>query len=603
MQINGGYRVIMKKIKKIAAMLLAGTFMLSALCGCNGNGSGDDSGKVDTTNTVTDKAETSDAPDDTSAEAAGSTTMPETSAPSPTVARDPSGKYRVLFIGNSFTYYNDMNKPNGNFYSIAKNAGYNVIVDSVYKGAYALRQFLDEKDTYGKQVRAKLGANKYDIVIIQEQSYLPISDPGDFYDSCREFKKLIEANGAEMWLYETWGYKTGHSALAAYGRSTADMEMKLRAAYAAIGDELGVPVMYAGAAFSKVFAEDPKIELYHTDSKHPGVNGSYLIAWTIFGSTFGVDPASLTYNGILNAGYAATLRAAASEIVRNGAPVDDGYCTSSVGVVRVIKQSYVDAAKTKMLTSAPSSPIISVITRDSAVVGDGWMRMKSDAGKTFSGIRGDKDKVASPECSDTALSDAQRADIADIGYGVSVIGITHMDSTKKGAMTTATEAGNTNSVMNLVNGHWGSSYMAAMFFDEDMYRITGEMDNSSHYTGLITLNFGSKMTFDAIGYMSGSLKGFPQAQDVFVSDDGVNWTKVESACYDVLGTPLKSVSDKARDPWNNNNPTVEVLFSMSGVSGKYIRIGIYRGGEVNGNTTGLDAINTRELVVHGKAAE
>ena len=36
----------------------------------------------------------------------------------------------------------------------------------------------------------------------------------------------------------------------------------------------------------------------------------------------------------------------------------------------------------------------------------------------------------------------------------------------------------------------------------DMYRITGEMDNSSHYTGLITLNFGKKMTFDAIGYMS-----------------------------------------------------------------------------------------------------
>lgn len=42
---------------------------------------------------------------------------------------------------------------------------------------------------------------------------------------------------------------------------------------------------------------------------------------------------------------------------------------------------------------------------------------------------------------------------------------------------------------------------------------------------------------------------------------------------------------------------------MAGVSGKYIRIGIYRGGEVNGNTTGLDAINTRELVVHGHEAE
>ena len=590
----------MKKLKTITAILLVGAFALSALCGCGGDG-----GKKDPQDTTDQPTENTTSAPETSTSAPETTAPqpPQTEAPAALNARDTSKKYRVLFIGNSFTYYNDMNKPVGIFYNIAKKAGYDLIVDSVYKGAYTLRQFLDEKDTYGKQVREKLNANKYDIVIIQEQSYLPISDPGDFYESCRDFKKLIEANGAEMWLYETWGYKEGHASLAQYGKSTADMEMKLRAAYAAIGEELGVPVMNAGAAFTKVIAEDPKIELYHTDKKHPGVNGSYLIAWTIFGSTFGVDPATLTYNGTVSAENATVLRAAASEIVRNGAPVDESYRTSSVGVIRIEKKSYVDSTKTKMLSAAPSSPIISVLTRDSAVVGNGWMKMKADATKTFSGIRGDKDKIASSECSDKELTDAQKADIADIGYGVSVIGISHMDGTKKGAINTNTAAGVTSSVMNLVNGHWGSSYMAAMFFDEDMYRITGEKDNSEHYTGLITLNFGSKMTFDAIGDMSGSLKGFPQAQDVYVSDDGVNWTKVESACYDVLGASLKSVSAKSSDPWNGNVPTVEVLFSMSGVSGKYIRIGIYRGGEVNGNTTGLDAINTRELVVHGRAAE
>lgn len=591
----------MKNLRRIIAALLTATFVLTAFCACNGGTGNDTTSEPDTTTAPTPDNSTASDPETTVPE----TTEAETTAPAPAVLtpRDKSAKYRVLFIGNSFTYYNDMNKSNGIFYNIAKNAGYDVVVDTVYKGAYTLRMFLDEKDTYGKQLRSKLNANKYDIVIIQEQSYLPISDPGNFYDSCREFKKLIDAHGAELWLYETWGYKTGHSGLAQYGKSTADMEMKLRAAYAAIGSELNIPVMYAGAAFTKVFTENPKIELYHTDSKHPGPNGSYLIAWTIFGSIFGVDPATLTYDGSVNSAYAATLRETASVIVREGAPVDESYRTSSVGVVYVAKQSYVDSTKTKMLTSVPSSPIISVVMRDSAVTDDGWMTLKTDASKTFSGIRGDKDKVASSECSDKELTDAQKADIADIGYGVSVIGILSMDASKKGTINTSTAAGVTNSVMNLVNGHWGSSYMAAMFFDEDMYRITGEMDNSSHYTGLITLNFGKKMTFDAIGYMSGSLKGFPQAQDVFVSDDGVTWTKVESACYDVLGASLKSVSNKTADPWNGNNPTVEVLFSMAGVSGKYIRIGIYRGGEVNGNTTGLDAINTRELVVHGHEAE
>jgi hypothetical protein len=61
------------------------------------------------------------------------------------------------------------------------------------------------------------------------------------------------------------------------------------------------------------------------------------------------------------------------------------------------------------------------------------MTYKKDASKTFSGIRGDKDKVASPLISSATLTEAQKLDIADIGYGVSVIGISHIDDTKSGA--------------------------------------------------------------------------------------------------------------------------------------------------------------------------
>ncbi|MDD7675432.1 MAG: discoidin domain-containing protein [Eubacteriales bacterium] len=548
-----------------------------------------DTTPVNTTDATTTPADTTTEADTTTAASGDNSTV-----------RDPSKKLRILLIGNSFTYYNDMNQPKGIFYNIVKNAGYDVIVDSVYKGGYYLRQFLDENDTYGKQVLSRLKSNiKYDIVVIQEQSAQPIADPGEFYDSCRAFKQLIDANGAEMWLYETWGYKTGNSGLAKYGKSTFDMEMKLRAAYTAIGEELGVPVVYAGAAFSKVFKENPAVELYHTDLKHPGEMGSYLIAWTLFGTIFGVDPATLTYNGSVSQSNADILRAAASDISLNGAPVDPSYKTSSAGVVSK-NPTYVDADKTRMLTSAPGSQIISVVKRDSDVTGDGWVKVYGATG-TFSGIRGDKDKIASTESSATQLTDAQKADIADIGYGVSVIGISHMDATKKGAVNTKNDGGVTNSVINLVNGHWGSSFMAAMYFNKDTYNINGEKDANSHYTGLITLNFGSKMKFDAIGYMSGSLKGFAQAQDVYVSDDGINWTKVESACYDAKLTSLKSVNTAGNpDPWNNNKATVEVLFSMSGYSGKYIRIGIYRGGEVTDNTTGLEEINTREIVVFGE---
>jgi len=143
--------------------------------------------------------------------------------------------------------------------------------------------------------------------------------------------------------------------------------------------------------------------------------------------------------------------------------------------------------------------------------------------------------------------------------------------------------------------------MAAMFFDAKFYDIDGNETSDGAYTGLITLNFGEKKQFDAIGYFSGSLDGFAQAQDVFVSDDGVNWSKIESACYDATQKPVEALTDaQLPDPWNSNKATIETLFSMEGSTGKYIRIGVIKGGNIGGNSTGLMEINTREIVVYGK---
>ena len=59
---------------------------------------------------------------------------------------------------------------------------------------------------------------------------------------------------------------------------------------------------------------------------------------------------------------------------------------------------------------------------------------------------------------------------------------------------------------------------------------------------------------------------------------------------------LASISDKSgtRDPWNNNEPKQEVLFDMKNASGKYIRLAIRRGANVD-----YHGINTREILVFG----
>lgn len=587
-------------LKRILSILLC-ALMLLPLAACGGGGNTDVTTPADTTTAAPET--TTSTPDTTAADTtAADTTVIDTTVADTTAApetptltsRDKNKTYNILMIGNSFSYYNDMIYPKGIFYNVVTAAGYKVNITAIYEGGHYLREFLSPGDAKGAQVLQLLKAKKYDIVVIQEQSSNAIAKPADFYDSVRGFKELTDANGAELWLYATWGYKAGKSNLSQYGKNTADMEMKLRAAYGAIGAELGIGVANVGAAFSEIYPASSTPNLYNADLYHPSLEGSTLAAYVLAGTIFGVDPATFTYKGTLSDKTSDTLKAAASKVVVNGAPVADGYAISSVGVT-------MPKVDTVMLSAKPTSELISVIYRNDTTVGNGWMTYKKDATKTFSGIRGDKDKIASNEANAKSLTDAQKTDIADIGYGVSVIGISHMDSSKKGTVNTATDAGVTNSTINLVNGHWGTSYMAAIFFDANTYNIKGEKDANSPYTGLITLNFGTVKTFDAIGYTSGSLQGFAQAQDVYVSDDGINWTKVTPACYDTNNISLASIdTSKTLDPWNNNKPTVEVLFDMGDVSGKYIRIGIIRGGDVDSNTTGLEEINTREIMVYGK---
>ncbi len=262
--------------------------------------------------------------------------------------------------------------------------------------------------------------------------------------------------------------------------------------------------------------------------------------------------------------------------------------------------------ETVLLKDHPKKSIISVVFSNEKPEGNGWIPSSSkwklsntDGYRYFSGLRGDADAIASLAGTKTpnGLTDAEKKDLADIRYGLSVIGMSHLDLPEYSVTTENGGKMQTTSLINLLNGHYGSSYTANIYFDDKTYNINGEEDSSSPYTALFTLNFGSVKTFEAIGYSSGNLKGFPQAQDVYVSDDGINWTKVPSACFDTEIASVTSINDKSgtRDPWNNNEPKQEVLFDMKNASGKYIRIAVRRGANVD-----YHGINTREILVFGE---
>lgn len=219
--------------------------------------------------------------------------------------------YNILFIGNSYTFYNDM--PTTYFEPMAKICGYDIRVTTITKGAYTLEKFADPTDAYGKMVANALSANSsFDYVILQEQSIRPAIQSDSFYVAVRTLSERIRAIGAQPVLYATWGRQTGSETLTKHDLTNKTMTAKLAAAYATIGKELDIPALHAGLAFYDINCNS-SINLYNADLSHPSTEGSYLAAMTLFCGIFGVDPITAPFSGPLPAEEDAIARSAVSK--------------------------------------------------------------------------------------------------------------------------------------------------------------------------------------------------------------------------------------------------------------------------------------------------
>lgn len=235
---------------------------------------------------------------------------------------------KVLFIGNSFTFYSDVPAL---FRQIAAGAGKEVAVESVTQGSWTLTKFADETDEYGKQVAAKLRASDdYDAVILQEQSARPLKNYSGFLTAAKALRDKINATqrDCKIYLYATWGYKDEADDR---NMTIPEMEAALHAKYDEVAAEIGATVSPVGAAFSAVYAahkdvndnyyldpdaykNSPEREYalyYAADNKHPSYSGSFLSASVHAAAVLGIDPRTSAFTGAIGAEAAAALKEAA----------------------------------------------------------------------------------------------------------------------------------------------------------------------------------------------------------------------------------------------------------------------------------------------------
>ena len=201
---------------------------------------------------------------------------------------------RVLFIGNSYTYYNEVWTM---LEGIARADGREVITDHVTKGGWTLEKMASLDDEFGKQAHEKLTDpdTHYDVVFLQEQSLRPAVSPALFFTAVRNLCQKVKAKGAEVVLYQTWGRKSGADKLEEYGWTNESMTRLLAKSYEAAADECETALSPVGTAFYDVYTHHPEIELYNPDKSHPSATGTYLAALCHYATLYQASPVGNAY--------------------------------------------------------------------------------------------------------------------------------------------------------------------------------------------------------------------------------------------------------------------------------------------------------------------
>ncbi len=191
-------------------------------------------------------------------------------------AEDPR-PLRVLFIGNSLTFFNDL--PIRTAEIAARDTTLRAPdLQSVVRSGYTLRQHW----ALG-EARLRLDTERWDYVVLQEASLSILQGSDSTAAYVARFDSVARAHGTRTMMFLAWTFGELPSA-------TQDTVSGTYRALAASVDALVAPV---GIAWQRVRALRPDLTLYLPDSIHPGAVGTYLGACTFVAALYRRTPEGL----------------------------------------------------------------------------------------------------------------------------------------------------------------------------------------------------------------------------------------------------------------------------------------------------------------------
>ena len=212
---------------------------------------------------------------------------------------EPQPEIRILFIGNSFTYYHDLPRMVA---QLAEAGGQRPLHCESETPAGCML----EKHWQDRKALSRIRSGHWDFVVLQDQSEVPLLRRDALFEYGQKFDAEIKQQRAGTILYETWALQNKPEQQAAISKAYTGLARQLNARLAPVGD-----------AWQMALRSDSKLILHDVDQKHPNATGTYLAACVFYATIFGQSPAGLPGRiGGLTSGEAQRLQAIAWKAVQ-----------------------------------------------------------------------------------------------------------------------------------------------------------------------------------------------------------------------------------------------------------------------------------------------
>ena len=223
-----------------------------------------------------------------------------------------SNPERVLFVGNSYYYYN--NSLHNHVSNLVKAADPALGAKLQFKSATIGGSALHQHNIAHLTEPGRIGVSQpFQWVVMQGGSGEPLSVARRevFRKTAASHAELVKARGGQVALYMTHVYVKPHK------QQKATNLQATESLYVEVGNEIGALVIPVGLAFEEAYRRDPDLKLHHPDGTHPSLLGTYLAACTTYAVLFAQTPVGNVYRaeGAIDEPLATRLQQVAQDVV------------------------------------------------------------------------------------------------------------------------------------------------------------------------------------------------------------------------------------------------------------------------------------------------